>query len=134
MTPDELAQKIADLIDNSENKFSETIIRIQTRLYNRLTAVLKDLEIDGEGYILQNTNNRTLIRSAENIFDEDFYHWRFPQKDEAMELTSSVLTTSSEKKRQKKLEVLHAPYYLHNKLIDVLRHHSVSIDNNRWEK
>jgi hypothetical protein len=63
-----------------------------------------------------------------------FYHWRFPQKDEAMELTSSVLTTSSEKKRQKKLEVLHAPYYLHNKLIDVLRHHSVSIDNNRWEK
>lgn len=63
-----------------------------------------------------------------------FFHERFPQTDEAMELTSSVITTSSQKKKQKLLEVIHAPYYIHNKLIEVLQHHTVIIDNRYWKK
>lgn len=63
-----------------------------------------------------------------------FFHEQFPQTDEAMELTSSVLTTSSQKKNQKLLEVELAPYYFHNKLIEVLQHHTVTLDNNYWEK
>jgi hypothetical protein len=63
-----------------------------------------------------------------------FFHEKMPQTDEAMELTNSILTTSSQKKNQKLLEVELAPYYFHNKLIEVLQHHTVSIDNNYWEK
>jgi hypothetical protein len=51
-----------------------------------------------------------------------------------MELTSSVITTSSQKKKQKLLEVIHAPYYIHNKLIEVIQHHTVIIDNRYWKK
>lgn len=63
-----------------------------------------------------------------------FYHRRFPQNDEAMELTSSIITTSSQHKRQRLLEVIHAPYYFHDKLISVLQHHTVQIDNIYWKK
>jgi hypothetical protein len=63
-----------------------------------------------------------------------FFHEEIPQTDEAMELTSSVLTTSSQKKNQKLLEVEHAPYYIHNKIIEVVQHQTLTIDNNTWKK
>jgi hypothetical protein len=63
-----------------------------------------------------------------------FFHEQFPQADEAMELTSSILTTSSQKKKQKLLEVELVPYYFHNKVIEVLQHHTVSMDNDYWKK
>lgn len=63
-----------------------------------------------------------------------FFHEQMPQTDEAMELTSSVITTSSQKKNQKLLEVEHAPYYFHNKIIEVIQHHTLTIDNNTWKK
>ena len=63
-----------------------------------------------------------------------FYHHRFPQTDKAIELTSSVITTSSQKKTQKKLEVLHSPDYFHNKLIEILQTQTVITGNTQWKK
>lgn len=63
-----------------------------------------------------------------------FYHHRFPQTDKAIELTGSVITTSSQKKTQKKLEVLHVPDYFHNKLIEILQTQTVITSNTQWKK
>jgi hypothetical protein len=63
-----------------------------------------------------------------------FFHERFPEEDDAIELTSSVITTASQVKTQKLLEVVHAPYYFHRKLIEILKHFTLEIDNTQWKK
>lgn len=63
-----------------------------------------------------------------------FFHERFPETDEAMELTSSVITTSAQLKEQKLMEVIHAPYYFHRKIQLILKHQSVKIDSSYWKK
>jgi hypothetical protein len=63
-----------------------------------------------------------------------FFHERYPEEDEAMELTSSVITTSAQMKEQKLLQVQFAPYYFHKKVQQVLKHQTVIIDSNRWKK
>src|SRR5688500_2366973 len=70
MTPEELAQAIEELIVGSAENFSASMIRAQNRLYNRIIAVLKDLELDTEGYIKQSSANRRILREAQNTFDE----------------------------------------------------------------
>lgn len=70
MTPEEIALRISELIDVAEIKYSEAIVKIQNSLYRRIIGVLKDLELDSDGYILQNAKNRSLIMSAQDIFDE----------------------------------------------------------------
>lgn len=63
-----------------------------------------------------------------------FFHERFPEEDSAMELSSSVLLTSSQMKSQKLMEVQHAPYYMHKKIKIALSHQSVTIDDALWQK
>lgn len=63
-----------------------------------------------------------------------FFHQRTPQTDEAIALTTSIVTTSSQLKKQKLLEVKHAPYYFHDKIIEVLQHHSVVINGRYYKK
>jgi hypothetical protein len=63
-----------------------------------------------------------------------FFHERKPKTQNAMELTSEVLITSATSKKQKLLEVEHAPYYMHNKIADILTHHQyITIDNDFWK-
>lgn len=63
-----------------------------------------------------------------------FFHESFPEEDEAIELTSSVITTSGEMKSQKLLEVQHAPYYFHKKLQLILKHQTLTINNTDYQK
>lgn len=63
-----------------------------------------------------------------------FAHEQFPQEDTAMELTGSVITTSSQSKKQKKLEVIHAPYYFHYKLTEILQAQTLRMDGTYWKK
>lgn len=63
-----------------------------------------------------------------------FFHERFPETDEAMELTNSVITTSAQMKEQKCAEIIHAPYYFHRKVQLILKHQSVKIDSSYWKK
>src|SRR5688572_3198968 len=70
MTPEELAEQIASLIAGTEQTFTAAIGRIQDSLYRRISAVVKDLSLDADGYILQNAENRTILRRTEGIFDE----------------------------------------------------------------
>lgn len=63
-----------------------------------------------------------------------FVHEREPEEDEAIELTSSIVITSSQVKTQRLLEVKHAPYYFHKKLRRVLKHQSVTIFDKLWKQ
>lgn len=70
MTPEELAAHLEEMIVGSAETFSGSMIRTQNRLYNRIIAVLKDLELDAEGYIKQSSSNRRILREAQNVFNE----------------------------------------------------------------
>lgn len=70
MTPEELAAEIEALIVGSVEGLSEAMIRAQQRLYRRIITILKDLELDRDGYILQSSANRKILREAETVFDE----------------------------------------------------------------
>jgi hypothetical protein len=70
MNPQELAEALAVLISGVEETFTAAIGKVQETLYRRLVAVLKNLETDNQGYILQSSANRTILREAEGIFDE----------------------------------------------------------------
>lgn len=63
-----------------------------------------------------------------------FFHENEPEEDEAIELTSSVITTSSQVKTQRLLEVKHAPYHFHKKLRRVLKHQSIEALGKGWKK
>lgn len=63
-----------------------------------------------------------------------FFHEVFPEEDEAIELTSSVITTSGQIKSQKLLEVAHAPYYFHKKLQLILKHQTLSVGGVNYQK
>lgn len=63
-----------------------------------------------------------------------FFHERFPQEDKAMERTSSTIVTASKLKKQRLMQVIHAPDYFHEKLILALSHSNVTIDSKTWSK
>jgi hypothetical protein len=70
MNPEELAEALAALISGAEERFTAAIGRIQERMYRKYVSVLKNLETDNQGYILQSSANRTILREVEGSFDE----------------------------------------------------------------
>jgi hypothetical protein len=70
MTPEELAAEIERLIVANNIKFAGIINQVQSSIYNRIIAILKDLELDAEGYIKQSAANRKVLRAAQNAFDD----------------------------------------------------------------
>jgi hypothetical protein len=97
-----------------------------------------------ESKLLRYSNHRDLagLIFAAQSPDPNFYiripcrfaHEQFPQEDTAMELTGSVITTASQSKKQKKLEVIHAPYYFHYKLTEILQCQTLRMDGTYWKK
>lgn len=69
MTPQQVATSIEGLIISANETYATQIIRVQNRLYNDLVTILKFVETDPEGNILQNAGNRAILRAAQNQFD-----------------------------------------------------------------
>lgn len=72
MNPEELAQVIETLIINADSRYVSAIGRVQKDLHNQLTGILKELELDAEGYIKQNAGNRKILTTADNKINEVF--------------------------------------------------------------
>ena len=97
-----------------------------------------------ETELIRYTNNRNFAGlvykdvSPEQVFNLRvpcrFFHERFPDQDEAIELTSSVVTISSNLKTQRLLEVQHVPYFFHKKLQLAIKHQYVEIVGKTWQK
>lgn len=69
MTPSRLANSIDGLIVTANERYANRISRVQDQLYNAMVGKLKDLELDGDGYIKQSAANRKILRDAQNVFD-----------------------------------------------------------------
>lgn len=62
-----------------------------------------------------------------------FFHERFPEESEVIELSNSrSIQLNAQVKAQRKLEIFPMPYYMHRKLKLVLKHQFVEIDSQEW--
>lgn len=62
------------------------------------------------------------------------FHERFPEEDNVIELNSSIEKTSGTLRAQRLLETDYIPYYMHRKIMLILKHQTVLIDNQYWTK
>ena len=72
MSPQALAKAIDELISLTDARYARNISSVNRDLYNQLTIILKELEVDRDGYILQNTANRKILQSANFKIEEVF--------------------------------------------------------------
>lgn len=72
MLPDELARQIEEIILAADAKFAASMNRVQNSLYESLLVIIKNLEVDEGGYILQNAANRRILFEAESKISEIF--------------------------------------------------------------
>lgn len=70
MTPQQVANSIEGLIISANDTYAAQIIRVQSKLYNDLVTILKFIETDADGNILQNAGNRAILRAGQNQFDK----------------------------------------------------------------
>lgn len=70
MTPDSLANQIEGLIITANEQYARQIIGVQSKLYNDLVTILKFIETDADGNILQNAGNRAILRAGQNQFNK----------------------------------------------------------------
>lgn len=89
MTASELADRIEGLIVEANGVYAERIIRVQNKLYNDLTTILKFVDLDEQGYIKQNAGNRAILRTAQDQFDKTI---RSSTYQYALEQHISVIT------------------------------------------
>lgn len=63
-----------------------------------------------------------------------FFHESFEGIDNAIDLISTTVKTSSELKSKRQLEIDYAPYYIHRTIQYMLNHSSILADNISWVK
>lgn len=83
------------------------------------------------GLIYENTSPATSFKIRVPAI---FFHERFPEEDEAMELTTGIQKTSGFVKAQRLFETDYMPYYMHRKLKLIFKHQDILIDNQYWTK
>lgn len=69
MTAKDLGAKLESLIVGASDILSDGIVNVQDYLYSQLVKVLKDLDLDDSGDIIQSAKNRKVIQSAINTID-----------------------------------------------------------------
>jgi hypothetical protein len=121
---------------------------VATRSIGTDTVVAKsdclDIRDHPESILLEYSNHRNFagikyeISSPEEIFKiripSVFYHERFPEEDEVIELSSSLVTLNGTVRKQRRLDIDYVPYYFHEKLKLILKHQSLEIYNRAWVK
>lgn len=72
MSAEELAELIEALVMRSDARYTAAMIKIQNDLDRQLAAIFKDLELDQDGYIRQNSANRRVMAAAEAKIQDVF--------------------------------------------------------------
>ena len=70
MTPQNLANQIEGLVIAANERYARQITTVQSKLYNDLVTILKFVETDADGNILQNAGNRAILRAGQNQFNK----------------------------------------------------------------
>jgi hypothetical protein len=69
LEPDKLAEQIEEAIISAASKWVKNVTYVQNELYDNVVLKLKDLELDRDGFIKQNSANRKILREAQGQFD-----------------------------------------------------------------
>lgn len=72
MSPQDLAKAIDELIEIADSRYTKNITTLSKDLYNQLAVILKDLEVDRDGFILQNAANRRILTEVNSKVNEVF--------------------------------------------------------------
>lgn len=72
MNPQDLAKAIEALILEADYRYVTAIGKVQEKLYSQLVGIIKGLELNGDGYIIQNSKNRKILNSANDKINEVF--------------------------------------------------------------
>lgn len=93
---------------------------------------------------IEYTNNRNFaglvyenvspVTTFKTLVPAIFFHERFPEEDNVIELSDAIIKTSGQVKAQRLFETDYMPYYMHRKLKLILKHQTVLIDNQYWTK
>lgn len=83
------------------------------------------------GLIYENSSPQTQFKLR---IPAIFYHQKFPEEDEVMELSTSLVSLNGSIKRQRLLDIDYVPYYFHEKIKLMLKHQFVTIYNKEWVK
>lgn len=70
MTPQSLANQIEGLVIAANERYARQIITVQSKLYNDLVTILKFIDTDADGNIIQNAGNRAILRAGQQQFDK----------------------------------------------------------------
>lgn len=103
-----------------------------------------DIREHPESILLKYSNHRNFaglkyeISSPEEEFfiriPSVFYHERYPEEDEVMELSSSLATLNGTVRKQRRMDTDYMPYYMHEKIKLILKHQTLEIYNRAWVK
>lgn len=63
-----------------------------------------------------------------------FFHERFPEEDNVIELSESIVHTSGQVKAQRLFDTDYMPYYMHRKLQLIFKQQNIFIENQYWTK
>lgn len=74
-----IADRIESLIDDADNVFIRGIDKTQQVLYDKFLKLFKDLELDADGYILNNQINRGILQEAGRVFNQSIREANFKQ-------------------------------------------------------
>lgn len=69
MTAPQLAERLETIITRAEERFGAAILESQKQMYSDIVVLLKDLELDGGGYIKNSGANRKIIQQAGKLFN-----------------------------------------------------------------
>lgn len=72
MTPENLATRIDNIVTQALSVFDKQVTKTQRELFNQLELMLKKLDLDGDGYILQNARNRKILSQFGTTFEKAF--------------------------------------------------------------
>lgn len=69
MTATDLADKLDKITAQASQRLEAKIVTTQNHVEGQIIAILKDLEVDKDGYIIQSQANRKIIQRAANAFE-----------------------------------------------------------------
>lgn len=72
MEPEDLARAIEEFIAAADKRYVAALGRVQSDLYNQLTTIITQLELDADGYIKQSATNRKVLQTADRKIQEVF--------------------------------------------------------------
>src|SRR5690348_6851137 len=70
MTPTDLSHRLENIAEKAQSGLSKAVNKTQRRLYDDIQALLSKLDLDADGLIKQNADNRKILQKVDRVFDQ----------------------------------------------------------------